>query len=59
MTKELEKNFEFWKVNNPNDVRPFKAACRDYEADGKQYTVACLTESEARQLFEQLKGYFE
>ena len=57
--KELRKNFEFWKDDNPENIRPFMAACKNHEANGDEWVLACLTEKEARELFEQLKGYFE
>ncbi len=58
--KELFDNFEFFKDDNPENIRPFIAACKDYEAtDGERWVLACLTEDEARTVYENLKKYFD
>lgn len=57
--KELFKNFEFWKDDNPENVRPFMVACKDLEAkDEERWVLASLFEEEARMLYEELKTYF-
>lgn len=56
--KELSKDFEFFKDDNPQLIRPFIAACRDYESEGYKWVLACLTEDEAREVFEDMKKYF-
>lgn len=58
--KELKENFEFWRNDNPESIHPFMAACRDYEAtDTEKYVVACLTEDQARQMYNFLKKHFD
>lgn len=57
--KELTKDFEIWKEDDPKYVRPFMVAVRDFEATGVSHTLACLTEDEARGVYEFLKQYFE
>lgn len=57
--KELFDNFEFFKDDNPENIRPFIAACRDYESEGYPWVLACLTEEEARKVYDSMKKYFD
>ena len=56
--KELMQNFEFFKDDNPKNIRPFIMACRDYEAEDERWILACLTEEETRVVYENLKKVF-
>lgn len=57
--KELFENFEFWKDDNPENVRPFMVACKDLAVkDEERWVLASLSEEEARTLYEDLKEYF-
>lgn len=58
--KELFDNFEFFKDDAPENIRPFIMACRDYEAkDEERWVLACLTEEEVRKVYEDMKTYFD
>lgn len=55
--------FKMGKSDDPEVPRPFMMACRDYESEQKSgfeeaWTLAWLSEEEARQVYEILKTYF-
>lgn len=53
------RNFKFGKSNDPEMKRPFMMACRNYETKWEEeWTLAWLTEEEAKQVYEELKVYF-
>lgn len=52
-------NFKIGKSDEPGMKRPFMMACRNYESKWDEaWTLAWLTEEEARQVYEILKIYF-
>lgn len=57
--KELRlKNFRIGKGGDIHD-RPIMMACRNYESKREEeWTIACLAEEEAKQVYEELKAYF-
>lgn len=58
MRPELNKNLEFFK-DDTIPQRPFVFACRNYEcAESEQWTLACLTEEEAREVYTEMGKYF-
>lgn len=54
-------NFELLRVDDPEASSPFIIACKDRTApaDEERWTVAPVSEAEAKKLYEILKEHFE
>lgn len=53
-------SFKIGKSNEPGAKCPFMMACRDYESKWEEaWTLAWLSEDEAKEVYETLKAYFD
>lgn len=58
--KQLFNNFKLFKIDDPENDRPFMAACRDQAAKNEErWVLVSLTEKEVKIMYENLRKYFE